>query len=102
MTPGMRVEASALLFKVEIEGRGGDSVHDTYYETEEAAILASAIDGQNRTPTKTLAFKLSDGTYILRPQYIHVSDPPSEAEVAKLMEKLTPAQKLLFAKKKVA
>ena len=88
------------LFKVEIEGRGGDSVHSAFFKTQEDAILASALDGQNLVPTEVNALKLQDGTYVEIPMPIHVSHPPSETEVASLMENLTPAQKLLFTRKK--
>lgn len=97
---GLSFVGEVTLFKVEIEGRGGDSVHDEYFETEQGAIIASAVDGQNLTPKPVRVFKLSDGTYVDRPRVICVSTPPDKKQLDKLLEGMTPAQKLLLRRKK--
>lgn len=102
MEVGTSVVAEVILFVIEIEGRGGDSVYEEFYETSDDAILASAIDGRNNKPKETLALKLSDGTYILPPRFIRVSNKPSDEQIkslkAKLLAGLTPAQELLVKK----
>jgi hypothetical protein len=96
MNIGTSVVAIVTLYKVEIEGRGGDNAHEEYFETRKSAVLASAVDGQNREPTPEDVLKMSDGTHIRMPGRIHISEPPSEEQVAKLMESLTPAMRLLL------
>ncbi len=95
----MKHGVEATLYKVEIEGRGGDSVRDCYFVTHEDAVFASALDGQNRIPTELPALLLSDGTYVHVPKVIHISLAPSQTDIEKLKEKLTPALKLLLGVK---
>lgn len=98
--PGFNVNALAVtLFKVQIEGRGGDSVHDEYFETRGAAILASAIDGGNHEPEEVIALKFPDGSIMKLGEFIHITHPPHGRDVAKLRESFTdrrtPAERLL-------
>jgi hypothetical protein len=97
---GTSVVEIVTLYKVEIEGRGGDSSREEYFETPEAAILASAVDGKNLEPTREDVLKLSDGTFILMPVFVHISQPPSKEQVAKLIGNLPPALKMLVSQKK--
>ena len=92
------IEGEAILYQVRIEGRGGDSAHDEHFETRDAAILASAVDGKNRIPTPVEVDKLSDGSYVTM-KYISVYSAPTEEQTAKLLENLTPAQKILLNRK---
>ena len=91
-----------ILYMVWLEGRGGDSGFNAYFETEEAAIFASALDGQNLTPKPVDVLKLSDGSYVQVPMHIRVQSAPSEEKISKLgipEQQLTPAQRLLLARK---
>ena len=93
--PGTTFVEMAKLYVVEIVGRGGDSVHDAYFETYQQALFASAIDGQNRVPNWIEVLKFSDGTY-MHPHVVTLSTPPKGEQAARLLEDLTPAQKELF------
>ena len=99
--PGFSVTVLAVnVFKVQIDGRGGDSVHDEYFETRGAAILASAIDGGNREPEEVLGLKFEDGSYMRLGEFFRTTPPPHGNEVAKLRQsfedKRTPAEILLL------
>lgn len=96
---GTSVVAEVTLYRVDIQGRGGDSVHDEYFETKEDAIMASAVDGQNHLPARENVLKLSEGTLIKMPVCVHVSAPPTPAEMEDLKSRFTPAQKILFGMK---
>ncbi len=96
---GLSIVGEVTAYMVEIEGRGGNSVHDEVYETNEGAILASAIDGQNNTPRPITLLKLSNGTFIEPPRSVTIRPAPSEEETAKLLDKLPPAVKLLIGRK---
>ena len=100
MKIGTVLEAMVMLHVVEIEGRGGDSVRNEYFAGAEDAIFASAIHGQNRTPSMVTAMKFSDGTLMIEYRAVSISPRPPESEIAKLTEKLTPAQKILLGKSK--
>ena len=90
------------LYRVEIQGRGGDDVHDEYFKEKKDAVLASAIDGGNKTPYVEIVFELSDGRYMKKPEYVRVSRPPSRKEMKALREQLTegltPAQRIIMGK----
>jgi hypothetical protein len=64
------------LYKVKIEHM------DEYFETPEAAIQASAMDGQNLIPTPVEAFKLSDGRFFLKPRLVGIHSAPNPEEFA--------------------
>jgi len=96
---GLTIVGEVTAYEVEIEGRGGDSVHDEIFETKEGAILASAIDGKNNTPRPVYLLKLSNGDFIRPPQYVPVRPEPTEGDTAKLLETLSPAVKLLLERK---
>lgn len=105
MKIGISVVEEVTLYKVEIEGRGGDNVRTVTYHTNEAAVMASAIDGKNRTPRGFRALKFSDGSYG-NVQLYRIDPGPTPEEIAKLKEKLgqerkikTPAEALLFPDK---
>jgi hypothetical protein len=97
--PKLSVLGERILYRVEIVGRGGDSVHDEYFLTREHAILASAVDGHDHPPYTICVLELSDGSFV-QMKRIGVSLPPSEEEIEKLLENLTPAQKILFERLK--
>jgi len=97
---GLTIVEEVTAYEVEIEGRGGDSVHDEVYETKEGAILASAIDGKNNRPVPVSLLKLSDGSFIELPLHVAVRSEPSEEETTKLLDKLPPAVKLLLKRKR--
>jgi ATP-dependent Clp protease ATP-binding subunit ClpA len=80
---------------VEIEGRGGDSARDEYFDNEEDAILASAVDGQNRKPRIERVVQLSNRDLIEMPKFIRISKPPTVAQITRLEGTLTPAQRIL-------
>ena len=96
MKLGISVVRERVLFRVEIEGRGGDSVCDEYFENEDDAVLASAIDNQNHTPVQETVLEMSDGSIIKMPQVIHISRPPNAEELAELARTITPAQRILM------
>ena len=96
MKIGTSVVGEITMFRVTIEGRGGDSVHDEWFETADAAVLASAIDGGNDAAHPEVVLRLSDGTHILPPRTIHISTPPTIGAVAKLLDNLSPATRALL------
>jgi len=98
MKPGTILEGEMKLFVVEIKGQGGDSVHDRYFLDEGDAIIASAVDGQNKTPREEFVLKFSDGSYIY-PRFIRVSPAPTREQKAKVLNDITPAQKLLLGRR---
>jgi len=87
------------LFRVQVEGTGVESVQDEYFETHDAAVLASAITGTINVPRPVSVLMLSDGTFIKKPVFIKVSPAPSEAEVAKLLERLSPEERVALRKR---
>jgi hypothetical protein len=95
MKPGATFIGMTTIYRVQIEGRGGDSAYDAYFETEEQALLASAIDGPGRKPTPVLVLKFSDGTLMFH-GIVTLSRPPKDEEVAKILESLSPGQKVAF------
>jgi len=97
---GATIVKVVTLYKVEIQGRGGDSIHDEYFETQEGAIFASAVDGRNQMPTPERFLKLSNGVLIEFPQAVQVSNPPSDEQIEKLAEKLPTFAKLLLDRKR--
>jgi hypothetical protein len=97
MNIGAIYEGEVGLWVVEIEGRGGDSVHDEYFKTEQDAIMASAIDGENNTPRRSTAMKFSDGSYMKSsPVFVQPSPKLDKETRAKILGKLTQAQRILF------
>jgi hypothetical protein len=92
--PGTSIAKEKTIYELGIEGRGGNSVHSQYYETEEGAILASAVNGENRMPRPMTVLELSDGSLVTM-TFLRINKPPSVAEQAKILEALTPAQRIL-------
>ena len=89
------------VWEVQIEGRGGDSVHEEYFPTEKDAILASAIDGGNHTPREISVMKFSDGTFVKSYSPIAIEEPVvlSQDQKDQIMGKLQPATRLLLSKR---
>lgn len=99
MKKGTVCEGDRELFEVWIEGRGGDSAGHEYFETEDDAILASAVDGENRVPTKVRATRFSDGTWLKGSSRIGVSRSPTAKEIQSLKQRLEekiPTLRILF------
>ena len=95
MKTGVSVVGPRALFEVTIDGRGGDSVHEEYFVSRDDAVIASAVDGQNREPREVDVYEMSDGSFV---QFTHyrVSPSPSQTDRRKILESLTPAQRLLM------
>lgn len=87
------------IYRVTIDGRGGDSVHDEYFVDRDDAIFASALDDNNRTPEPVIVFKFSDDTLILPGKEIHLCQGPTTEERRKVLKNLTPAQRILFERR---
>ena len=96
MKPGATFVWTKILFAVEIQGRGGDSVQDKYFVTAEEAIFASALDGRNLEPQEVEVMEFSDGNLMLDPNFVSLSKGPTEEERRKLLDNLTPAQRLIL------
>jgi hypothetical protein len=75
------------VFRVEIVGKGGDSIHDEFFKTEQAAVLATVFDGRNHSPTPVFALKLSDGRYIKCPRFFRLSAPPDKSKVTNIVKR---------------
>ena len=87
------------LYRVQIDGRGGDSIHYEYFETEKDAELASAIDGGYHNTRAVSVMKLSNGRHMEMPQYIDISPPPGRGAKKKLLGELPRAQKVWLARR---
>ncbi|HCC05855.1 TPA: hypothetical protein DEP94_00600 [Candidatus Nomurabacteria bacterium] len=100
MKPGTSVVEEVTLYSVEIEGRGGNSVRNEYFLSNQDALLASAIDGCNHTPIPVRALKFSDDTYGIVSEF-RISIPPGEEQIAafkkRVLEGLTPMQKFMLS-----
>ncbi len=97
---GRTITAEVQAWTVEIEGRGGDSVHDAIYLRKEDAAIASAIDGKNYEPRSVCVYRLSDGTYIHPPSGAGMSNPPTDEKIKTVIDRLPPVVRLLFERKK--
>jgi len=97
MKPGTTFVGKAYLYRVPIEGRGGDSEHFSYYKAFDDAVIASALDGKNERPTTISVLEFSDGTFICEPTCIKPNLPPNRDEALKaLTNNLTLAQRILL------
>ena len=88
MKVGTSVVEEVTVYKIQIDGRGGDSIDDEYYLEMGDAILAGAVDGTNHPIRTETILKLSDGTYIGQPRGIRISLRPSKEDVARAVAKL--------------
>jgi hypothetical protein len=103
MEPGTIYEGLETLFTVTLEGRGGDSVREVYFKTENEGIIASFRDGENRKPKKVSVEKFSDGTRKYQGETISVVPSVSDLttkEKDEIIASLTPVQKVLFEERK--
>ena len=99
MKIGTILEFIVTLYVVKMKGRCGDAERDCYFKTEEDAIFASAVEGQNLTPRPVEAMGFSDGTLMIDYVSIAITSRPSEQEIATLTKDFTPAQRLLLKKR---
>lgn len=101
MEPGTRFVGYKTVYEVEIEGRGGDSVHEERYEKEEDAVIAAALDRLEhgyRTvhePRPVTVMEFSDGNYY-DVHSMGVNSPPNDEERKKVLGGLSRAQKILL------
>lgn len=95
MEPGTTFVGMKEIWEITIDGRGGDSVDEEYFLNKSDAIMASAVDGPNRTPDRVEVMEFSDGTLMLPGRGIRLSKPLSEEAKQKLLDGMTPAQKIL-------
>ncbi len=97
MKMGVTVDAELTLYRVQIEGRGGDSIRDEYFDTDKGATFAAAMDGhQDQNPLPVRAYRLSDGSLILDPQRIQISIAPTQATVKRKLTEFSPRLKKLL------
>jgi hypothetical protein len=96
----LRADRLVTLFAVQISGRGGDDENEEYFMTEKDAILASALDGKDRTPRMVAMVPLSDGHFMFQPAIVTVSPTPDHERVevwkAQRAARLTPAERLFL------
>lgn len=99
MNPGVSFVREVVVHRVKIVGRGGDSVHDEYFVDRDTAVLATAVDGRNVQPEAVTAYQFSDGTLTLPPRTVILSEGPTEEVKVKLLNDLTPAQRILLGRR---
>jgi hypothetical protein len=98
MKKGVICEGMVKVWAVTIDGRGGDSVREEYFETKKDGVIASFRDKCNRTPEEIEVMKFSDGSLVKYMEIIHTETMPklTDQERDSFRENLLPIQKMIL------
>ena len=87
---GLTIVGTTTVYRVQIDGRGGDSEHDEEFATQKEAEGASLVDGSAHKVQAVEVYKMSDGSLMSGCHEVRLSKGPSKEELEEAANKLAP------------